>query len=85
MYRIESSKTTVMRPFGRTLFAKSTVSIYLGWSDLTVAIDNFQCMPMRPTYLDNNRALTYSAYSRCEWGCFGYFLFPAISQEDGCI
>ena len=34
--------------------------------------------PGRPTTLDNSRARSYCAYSRCGWGLFGHFLLSSI-------
>ena len=36
-------------------------------------------VPRRPTYLDNSRARTYCACSRCGWGCLDIFLSSIFS------
>ena len=43
-----------------------------GWSGVAMVLAKFP-MPERPTNLDYSRARAYCAYSRCEWGLFGYF------------
>ena len=35
-------------------------------------------VPGRPTYLDESRARTYCACSRCGWGLFGRFLLSSV-------
>ena len=35
-------------------------------------------VPKRPTNLDNSRARTYCACSRCGWGLFGHFFLSSI-------
>ena len=32
-------------------------------------------VPMRPTNLDNSRAMAYCTVSRCGWGCLDIFKF----------